>query len=71
MVGRRAGHGADPDCPDCTQEDNSVRRLEVGISNPTPDVTVDETTFPHLSADERGQMQGCHGSMLDCLQIGI
>ena len=36
-----------------------MRRLEVGCSNPTPDVTVDETTFLHLSADERGQLQSC------------
>ena len=41
------------------EEENSVRRIELGSSNPTPDVTVDETTFPHLSADERGQLQSC------------
>ena len=42
-----------------TPEDNSVRRLEVSSSNPAPDVTVDEVTFPHLSADERGKLQSC------------
>ena len=36
-----------------------MRRLEVGSSNPIPDVTVDETTFPHLSAGDRGQLQSC------------
>ena len=24
-----------------------------------PDITVDEVTFPHLSAEERGQLQSC------------
>ena len=41
------------------EEDNSRRRLEIGSSNPTPDVTVDEATFPHLPANERGQLQYC------------
>ena len=36
-----------------------MRRIVLGSSNPTPDVTVDEATFPHLSADERGQLQSC------------
>ena len=41
------------------EEDNSVRRLKVGSSNPTSDNTVGEATFPHLSAVERGQLQSC------------
>ena len=41
------------------EQENSVRRLELGSSNPTPDVTVDEVTFPHLSAEERSQLQSC------------
>ena len=41
------------------EEDNSMRRLEVSSSNPAPDVIVDKATFPHLSADVRGQLQYC------------
>ena len=41
------------------EEENSMRRLEVGSINPAPDVTVDEATFPHLSANERGQLHPC------------
>ena len=50
------------------EEENSMRRLEVSSSNPAPDVIVDETTFPHLSADVRGQLQYC---LWECLRMGI
>ena len=61
LHGRGAGHEVDPNCPHSTttEEDNNVSRLEVSSSNPTPDITADEVTFPHLSEEERGQLQSC------------
>ena len=36
-----------------------MRILDVISISPTSDITVDEAMFPHLSADERCQLQSC------------
>ena len=52
------------------EEEESVRHLKPVPGPLTLDVTIDETTFPHLSPEERNQLQSCLQEYVDLFANG-